>query len=360
MNIIWTSSSMNMVIITVIACFLSVFLMLGGILLMRMWQNLADGVREDMAGIWNPLMVKALENEEIACPPIKRRERLDFLVLWNQYQLNLRGDSKYGLNSIMERTGMVTYATGLLKSRSESERVLAALTMGHLGKKEAWEQVRYIAENYRGLSGQVAALSLARIDPGHAGPILIPLFARRPEWPGAKIASTLKELGPENVTGPLIRQIEEAQGADLPRLISFLYFARATSAAEILQKLLGQTEKAGEDHVEVISACLKESRYFANSSWVELILPYLAHPSWIVRVQAVNVLAGVARPGDVKAMARMLSEKNWWVRFRTAQAIVNLPFVDDALIDEIISEQTDRYAIDMLKQVQAEKGLEFA
>ena len=49
-----------------------------------------------------------------------------------------------------------------------------------------------------------------------------------------------------------------------------------------------------------------------------------------------------------------LSDPEWWVRYRAAQALMSLPFLSEAELDEL-RHGDDRYAADMMAQVAAEK-----
>ena len=53
----------------------------------------------------------------------------------------------------------------------------------------------------------------------------------------------------------------------------------------------------------------------------------------------------------------LLDDKEWWVRYRAAQAIASLPFLGPNQLRQIRDRQTDRYAGDMLQQCFAEVGI---
>lgn len=264
----------------------------------------------------------------------------------------MNGDSKQGLNRLARATGMNRVASEMLDARSETDRILAALTIGHLGDENHQGWLEKTAQNSLGLLGQVAARSLVRMDPAAAAPILIPLFTKRNEWPQARVAAILREMGPDTVTLPLVREIEQAKAEDFPRLIRALSFAEHQAANNTIKKLLHQN-----DTVEVLAACLKVSRNLSDRSWIPLLKPYLQHTSWVVRVQAVNALSGLVDQGELLDLLPLLSDSNWWVRYRSAQAIAGLPFIDLDQLKAIKNKQRDRYAVDVLEKVMAEKQM---
>jgi hypothetical protein len=53
-----------------------------------------------------------------------------------------------------------------------------------------------------------------------------------------------------------------------------------------------------------------------------------------------------------------LSDREWWVRYRAAQALVELPWLAQAELRALQDGLTDRFAADMLAQVVAEARAE--
>ncbi|NTW05616.1 MAG: HEAT repeat domain-containing protein, partial [Peptococcaceae bacterium] len=196
----------------------------------------------------------------------------------------------------------------------------------------------------------VAALSLAKIDPKSAADCLIPLIPQRPQWSKSSTAAILAKLGRKNVTLPLINTIKTVAKNDLPRMIGFLPFADTAAASEAVAEILRQSSD-----IEIISACLKEIKSFADKSWISKVRPYLQHESWIVRVQAVNTLGDLADINSLDDFVAKLHDQNWWVRYRSAQAIINMPLITRSQTDNIISSLDDQFAKDILEQVMAEK-----
>ena len=53
----------------------------------------------------------------------------------------------------------------------------------------------------------------------------------------------------------------------------------------------------------------------------------------------------------------MLTDTEWWVRYRAAQAIAGLPFLGPNALRQLQIRQSDRFAAEILQQVMAEAGL---
>ena len=48
-------------------------------------------------------------------------------------------------------------------------------------------------------------------------------------------------------------------------------------------------------------------------------------------------------------------DAQWWVRYRAAQALTDLPFLPRAQLSALVADLPDRYARDMVQQVFVER-----
>ena len=90
---------------------------------------------------------------------------------------------------------------------------------------------------------------------------------------------------------------------------------------------------------------------------LDMVRSYLEHETWFVRVQAVKLLAITGLWQDEQRLINMLADKNWWVRYRTAQALAEMPFVGVKKLRQIMEKHWDRYAKDIIKMVMAEREI---
>jgi len=81
----------------------------------------------------------------------------------------------------------------------------------------------------------------------------------------------------------------------------------------------------------------------------------LGHEDWQGRVQAARALGRVGERSDAARLTRLLGDPQWWVRYRAAQALRELPLLAQADLDAVRASLTDRFALDMLDQVLAEE-----
>jgi HEAT repeat protein len=76
-----------------------------------------------------------------------------------------------------------------------------------------------------------------------------------------------------------------------------------------------------------------------------------------VRLHAAQALGRLGTREDEWHLRRALADSQWWVRYRAAQALGNLPFMDVDRLRRITEDVEDRYGRDILRQVIAEKEL---
>jgi HEAT repeat protein len=88
------------------------------------------------------------------------------------------------------------------------------------------------------------------------------------------------------------------------------------------------------------------------------VRPLLGHYDWQVRVQAAKALGRIGAVEDVGRLAALLSDREWWVRYRAAQALLELPWLGDPELAALQASLTDRFAADILAQAIAEQGAE--
>jgi HEAT repeat protein len=191
-----------------------------------------------------------------------------------------------------------------------------------------------------------AARALTRIDAPAALPLILPRVADRDDWSRNHVLGMLSELGGNVVSGPLTTAALNAPPAHVHRLLQYFSVAHVTDAVPVVRTIIGRT-----DNVECLAACL---RVFADVEDLDTVREYLHHPSWQVRVQAVNVLGHLGSADDYRCLLPLLSDAEWWVRYRAAQTLCSLPGVALSKLKALTTEHHDAFARDMLIHVLAE------
>lgn len=326
---------------------------LATLVLVVVWSFL-EHLREERSRLvrerWLPVLAESAAGLPVCTPGLGPRDEEPFLVLWNHFQESLEGQARFNLTNLGLMLGLDKKAKRMLKARGGFSRALAIIILGHLKDESEREAIADIAKNDSSIEGYIAAQALVRIDAKRAAPVVVPLAAKRTFWPQERVAALLEELGPENIGDLLVREVRAAPREAWPRLIRLVHLSGRDHALALVRELL-----AAEQDPEILAACLVAVRQLGDNGSIEAVRSLLFHPWWQVRVQAVNAMAVMATRRDMGALVRLLSDDNWWVRYRSAQAIVWLPFLHKADVEKIRSELEDRYGRDSLDRSMAER-----
>jgi HEAT repeat protein len=295
---------------------------------------------------WQPLIAQCMETVPIAVPALRRADETALLTLWNHTQESVRGDATARLNILARQCGLRRVARRLLRKRGLHGRLLGVVTLGHLRDTTSWDELRILASDPRPVLSLCAARALMLIHASRALPELLPFVLTRTEWPLARLASILAEAGPAQVSATLLTAMSEEQGTRLARLVRLLDFAHGGLTIPHIGRLLVSSKDEA-----VLLACLKSLHLPHDPAPVRALL---LHASWTVRTQAARALGRIGTRDDMPSLLGPLADPVWWVRYRAAEALVSMPGIDREEIARIRLQLTDRYAIDMLDQAQAE------
>lgn len=298
---------------------------------------------------WRPVLSAAVIGEAPAqLPRLTAGERLPFVKLWVHLHASLRGAAGAALNDIARRLGLETDARAMLARGTRTERLLAALMLGHLRDRSAWPLLVPLAESPDSTLALTVLWALVRIDPEAAARYLTPLFIERDDWAMSHVAGVLGEAS-EPVAEVLAALLPNLDSRRLPRALRIAEALRLNLPAEPLNKLIADAR--ARDDVALLTASL---RIVNTPGSIEPVRAALAHPDWQVRVLAAKALGRIGDRSDADRLVALLADPEWWVRYRAAQALVELPWLTRADLDTLRTGLTDRFAADILAQVVAE------
>lgn len=283
-------------------------------------------------------------------PAIAEKEVITFLSYWNYLQSSVRGETRERLNGLAKISGMDRAARRMLREGDSAEKLLAIVSLGYLGEKSDQAALKKFLTSDQPIACLQAARALLRIDPEILGE-LMPVIVRRTDLPTASIANILKDVGADIVSPVLANMLrhdflEEATCQHMIRLIALTVAAHPSVVHLSLRMIAEKTEE-----VEVLAACLKVMR--APGDLVK-IRQFIRHPNWQIRVHAASALGDMGEEKDLELLIHLLSDPEWWVRYRATQAISRLPFVTLGDLEDIKKHLSDSFAIDMLSQVISE------
>jgi HEAT repeat protein len=132
-------------------------------------------------------------------------------------------------------------------------------------------------------------------------------------------------------------------------MVRFLADISPKAAAPVIRQILAEPH---DEHL--ISVCLQ---VISDPQDLDKVRLLLKHPRWHVRMHAASAIGRLGGcDDDVESLLPLLSDAQWWVRYRTAQTIAHLLQDPDALVC-LRDRQQDRFARDILTQVLAEQTL---
>ena len=122
-----------------------------------------------------------------------------------------------------------------------------------------------------------------------------------------------------------------------------------TVASTVIQQLL---QSDVDDRV--LGACLKVAD---GPLELEQVRRLTDHPRWHIRMRAAIALGRFGQKDDCPLLLDMLADREWWVRYRAAQSLVQLPFLNRDELLTMRDSVEDPYGRDMMDQVLSEAAL---
>lgn len=330
---------------------LAVTLLLVAIAAMARWALVVRQRRlVALEAIWSPLMLQSLRGDLGDVPPLRRRQRAHVLGLWVQLAESLAGDGRDRLVRFARHARLDDDAIQVLGGRNPVARTVAAAVSGRLRDTRAWSRLIDLTRSPNVIERSQAAKALVMIDAVDGLAEVVPLLA---EWDDCHPATASKILAdaPADVSAPVIAGAAlAARGSSAQaRLVRVLATLRHPAGLEAARRLL-----ASSDDPEVVAGCLQIVADHREPVDAELVRRSLGHPASFVRVQAVTALGRLRGRGDEWRIVGMLSDSDWWVRYRAAQALLAMPSMERTMVERLGDVLPDRYARGALRQALTE------
>lgn len=302
---------------------------------------------------WWPIFAEVVSSERFvesaSLPRLRFGHKTVLMREWSRFRNLVQGQATVSLNALADRLGLLALARRRMRRRSINDRLLAVRVLGQVRDRESWEAIDAMVEDPNIAVSLTAATALVDIDADRATSRIIPLIARFTRWPRTQVGRLLNQAGPDIVSTRLCREIADAPDDEAVRLLQYIESAYPGDINAVTERLLKT-----RDSPAILAAALKAA---CGRICPERIAELSRHEVWYVRMHAAALLGRAGKPEDLTALEPLLSDTEWWVRYRTAQAIVASPYIGPQALHRIAGRQTDRYARDILQQAMAEKGL---
>ena len=297
--------------------------------------------------IWKPLMAQCLVSVPENLPRIKNSEAHDFMILWNHFQTVIKGEDHYKLIILARSVQLDRFAMQNLNSRYFQHQIMAILTLGNLEEKNAADELVKHTENQDPIFSLYAVRALMKINPTENLHFLMSHMINRSHWSFPMAASIIKETDSQIISVPLTEAIFEAPDEIKIKMIPLLKFAYSEDILPLIRHYLESI-----NNPEVISSVLA---IMQDPKSLDIARRYLYHDTWFVRLQAIKAIGRLGDFSDVNRLAPHLADKEWWVRYRTAESLSLLPKMTTEILQEIEKKQTDRYAKEIMTQIISER-----
>ena len=295
------------------------FVLIVQIVLLRELREFGEQRRQRFLQRWRPLVYEAMSGGAVQWPALRRRDSETFLWFWNQLHETVRGEAKPALSKAGMELGLAPLALRRIASRRVSRRLLGIVTLGNLHATEHWYTLVQLTQDSHAPVSLAAAQALIRIDGRRAVRELMPLFARRADWPVTRALWLLEQVDPVYVTPAIARALPASDDASALRLVEFV------TAADPVALQLPMVQRLRHTHDPQLLANVL--RHLNDPDHIGIIRHSCGHKVWFVRVQAANALGRVGAPEDVVRLIQLLTDTEWWVRYRAAEALLKLPFL---------------------------------
>ncbi|WP_164932003.1 HEAT repeat domain-containing protein [Janthinobacterium sp. 17J80-10] len=297
---------------------------------------------------WRPLLNATVAGEPPhQLPPLLQAERLPLLKVWVHLQASMRGDAQEGLNALARSLALDALCREKLARGQRAERLLATLVLGYLRDAQGWPYLLRAAGEDDQTLAQNALWALARINPAAGAAHMMTFFIQQDDWAIARVVYILQEAR-EPAAEILAQMLPQLDDAGLTRGLRIAEGLRVSLPASMIAAALRRNA------VPTLIAALRNA---SGPETLAEVRTLLAHDDWQVRLQAAKALGRLGSRNDAALLVPLLQDAHWWVRYRTAQSLLELPALSAGDIATLRASLSDRFARDMLAQVMAEKGM---
>ncbi|HMS10150.1 MAG TPA: HEAT repeat domain-containing protein, partial [Pyrinomonadaceae bacterium] len=278
----------------------------------------------------------------------KLKDPLAVLEMWNYLHESLDGEAKMGLNRFADQLGIPEIARSMLRSRFIDRKLLAINTLGNLGDRGAYQSVEGLINERDPIVSYWAWRALIRIDVEEALEKTLTVVLARTDWSPVFVAEMLQQIDADTLSEPLCRLVSDAfdrgiEERQMSRLVSYLTFAHIFDSASVITRIFKETNQK-----EVLIACLRLLPDF-EPALRPRVRELVRDHRWEVRLESISTLSRFHEPEDLPLLLETLDDQEWWVRYRAAGTILDLPEFAENGIEPLINRLASNFARDMLR-----------
>jgi hypothetical protein len=342
-----TEDMLFFLIRTGIAVVILILLLIIQISIMRLISILKARSRHKVIAIWRPILVQEALGEETSLPTIRGNDWRYIAEEWNKLIGTVRGEARQNLTDLAWKINLHHYVKNQVFRKGSKNRLFAMVTLGHMRAAIKWSDLVHVMKKSRSTISLVAAQAMIQINPVRALKQIIPLLEQRTDWHWAGVAHIFRLANSDVICPALEQLIRKTPDDSLPGLLRILDTIKCDTSSAIIGEVLNRSKND-----RVTSTCL---HIVNDPRSVYAIRQYIDCPRWHVRMHAATALGRLGLEEDIPVLISCLQDREWWVRYRAAQALAAMPFVSIKELQNIYETQQDRYAKDILQQVISER-----
>lgn len=315
---------------------------------LNLWFRIQRWQRQKTLQCWRPLMMAGLYQQAGAIPPILRRDLSCVLELWVHLHTSLDDAAQINLAQFASQAQLPSQISRALSDESLQLRLLAIRAAGRLKLASVWEQLLALLDDESREFSLASASAMVQIDPDRALPLVINRIRARSAWRTEEIMAIFLATK-DFLAARCLRQAIANAPADEELLLPFLARFCPDDARSILNRIL--SSKPNE------ALLIKALDLVDDRHLLEAVRPWLSDANWLIRLHAVKAFGRIGAHDEVSVLAGMVGDPQWWVRYRSAQALLRLPGVSIETLLQIKDTMANHEARDMLHLVMAEQSL---
>ncbi len=295
---------------------------------------------------WEPYLFERMAGEPVALPPLAKRDRTLFLLLWLRLHGYVKGEAASALTDSARELGLEQFALQMLASWRTWKRMVGLGAVTLLASPKAMTRLPKIVQKSHPRFAYLATDALLRIDPARGLSALEYTLATRDWFPAAMSQMIL----PHGAAALALVEaaVREADPLRTRRLVRLVEGLNDVAATPILRERLPLATEPEE-----IAAIMHALGRMGTNEDREVVLAHMYDESWLVRMECARALGRIGVDEDTAILADLTRDRSWWVRYRATEALVIL--TGEVALDARAHVEQDPFARDMMRHVLAEQ-----
>lgn len=307
---------------------------------------------------WRPLLFQWMAGEITRLSSLRSRDANMMLDLWYKIRQHIDDSSAGKLNDFALELGLDDVVSRILQYRdpgAENRKVWLQIQAIRVAQALNTPVTRVAllraADSSNLLVNAEATCALVEINHENAELEVLSTLLRFHQW-APYIALKISKAGGAETLHLAGRQLDQLDDEQIRNLTSLIELSDDKSLLPFLTRRLEKTTDIDEQ-----AALLRAVARLGGSSYKNHVLPYLEHPDAILRTTAATALGNIGTSADFHLLGPLLKDREWWVRYRSAQAFLKLRPMTENMLTDFLETLTDPFARDILRQAYAEKKL---